>query len=84
MPRVHAVIGLTTKKLKRPDRELWLHSNNIWPLSHAVLLTRYFPPSNDDACAVTDRMLFVAEVYGSALSRDHVVFGAALTSAADH
>lgn len=40
--------------------------------------------SLDDACAVTDRMLCVPEVYGPALSRDHVVFGAALTTAVDH
>lgn len=40
--------------------------------------------SLDDAFAVTDRMLCVPEVYGPALSRDHVVFGAAFTTVVAH
>lgn len=39
---------------------------------------------SDDARTVPNRKLSVPEVYGPALSRDHVVFGAARNTAVDH
>lgn len=41
-----------------------------------------FPPA--DACAITDRTLYVPEVYGPTLRGNHVVFEAPVSTAVNH